>query len=120
MGTVQRRQMLGEQPRHLPAPVGQGNARRLGAACTAAFRSACCAVLRAGGPKIFGDKAAELAKWWAQSASLAHPVQYFPAYTFMNDELARVFDLAFHKKATAKDALDEAQKNVDEEIKKTG
>jgi maltose-binding protein MalE len=90
-----------------------------GAACTAAFSSACCAVLRAGGPKILGDKAAELAKWWAQSASLAHPVQNFPAYSFMNDELARVFDLAFHKKATAKDALDEAQKNVDEEIKKT-
>ena len=77
-------------------------------------------VVRTEWPKIFGDKAADLAKWWAQSASLAHPVQNFPAYSFMNDELARVFDLAFHKKATAKDALDEAQKNVDEEIKKTG
>ncbi|MCL6430866.1 MAG: hypothetical protein K6V36_08390 [Anaerolineae bacterium] len=46
-------------------------------------------------------------------------MENFPAYSFMNAELQRVFDLAFHKQMTAKEALDEAQATVAEEIAKT-
>ena len=45
-------------------------------------------------------------------------VENFPAYGFMNDELMRVFDLAFHKQMTAEEALAEAQKNVEAEMDK--
>lgn len=76
-------------------------------------------VVRSDWPDIFGDKAAEIAKWWALSAQKARPVENFPAYSFMNAELQRVFDLAFHKQMTAKEALDEAQATVAEEIAKT-
>ena len=76
-------------------------------------------VVRSDWPDIFGDRAAEIAKWWALSAAKAKPVENFPAYSYMNDELARVFDLAFHKQMTAKEALAEAQKNVAEEMAKT-
>jgi len=75
-------------------------------------------VVRPDWPDIFGDKAQEVAKWWAQSAGLAKAVQNFPAYNFMNTELWRVADLAFHKQMTAQQALDEAQKNVEEEMNK--
>jgi ABC-type glycerol-3-phosphate transport system substrate-binding protein len=72
-------------------------------------------IVRSDWPDIFGDKAAELSKWWAQSAELARPVENFPAYGFMVNELNRVHDLAIHKKMTAAEALAEAQKNVVEE-----
>jgi len=75
-------------------------------------------VVREDWPDIFGDRAAEIAKWWAQAAVLAKPVQHFPAYAFMNDELARVFDLAIHKQMTVQEALDEAQANTLEEMDK--
>ena len=75
-------------------------------------------VVRSDWPDIFGDDAAEIAKWWALSAQKAKAVENFPAYTYMNDELWRVFDLAFHKQMTAQEALVEAQANVEEEMKK--
>ena len=69
-------------------------------------------IVRSDWPAIFGDKAAEVSKWWAQTGTLTRPVENFPAYGYMNNELARVFDLAIHKQMTAAEALAEAQKNV--------
>lgn len=75
-------------------------------------------VVRAEWPDIFGDKAAEVAKMWAEWADKSRPVENFPAYGFMVNELWRVFDLAFHKQMTAAEALAEAQRTVDEEMDK--
>jgi ABC-type glycerol-3-phosphate transport system substrate-binding protein len=75
-------------------------------------------IVRSDWPDIFGDKAAELSKWWAQAAALTKPVENFPAYGYMNDELKRVYDLALHKQMTAAEALAEAQKNVQGEMDK--
>ena len=72
-------------------------------------------IVRSDWPEIFGDKAAELSKWWALAAEHSRPVENFPAYGFMVNELNRVFDLAIHKKMTAEEALAEAQKNVEAE-----
>jgi len=55
---------------------------------------------------------------WAEAAALSRPVENFPAYGFMNDELLRVFDLAVHKQITAQEALAEAQANVEAEMDK--
>ncbi len=75
-------------------------------------------IVRADWPSIFGDKAGEVAKWWAEQASSSKAVENFPAYGFMRDELARVMDLALHKQMTAGDALAEAQKTVSAEADK--
>jgi ABC-type glycerol-3-phosphate transport system substrate-binding protein len=75
-------------------------------------------VVRSDWPDIFGDKAAEISKWWAESAELSRPVENFPAYQYMADELNRVFDLAIHKEITAEEALAEAQVNVEAEMDK--
>ena len=75
-------------------------------------------IVRSDWPEIFGDKAAEVSKWWAQAAALTRPVENTPVYGFMNDELRRVFDLAIHKQMTASEALAEAQTNVQAEMDK--
>jgi len=75
-------------------------------------------IVRSDWPEIFGDKAAELSKWWAEAAALTKPVENTPVYGFMNDELRRVFDLAIHKQITAEEALAEAQQNVEAENEK--
>lgn len=75
-------------------------------------------VVRSDWPDIFGDRAAEVSKMWAESAELSKVVENFPAYAFMNDELHRVFDLAIHGQMTAEEALAEAQANVDLEMDK--
>jgi multiple sugar transport system substrate-binding protein len=77
-------------------------------------------VVREDWPDIFGsyDEAAEVSKWWAEQMIKSRPVENTPVYGFMNDEVRRVFDLAFHKEMTAAEALQEAQQNVLEEMDK--
>jgi len=75
-------------------------------------------IVRSDWPEIFGEKAAELSKWWAQAAALSRAVENFPAYGYMVDELRRVMDLAIHRQMTAEEALAEAQRNVEAEMEK--
>ena len=66
-------------------------------------------VLRDDWPDIFGDKAAEISKWWAESLGKSGAVNNLPSYQFIQSELVRVFDLALHKQVTPEEALNEAQ-----------
>jgi len=77
-----------------------------------------CRISQCGSPKpewleIWGEQDGTLiAKWWEQSLTKACPVENFPSYTYLNDELARVFELVLHKQVSIEDGLAEVETNV--------
>ncbi len=59
-----------------------------------------------------------IATWWEQGLKDAGPVEDFPSYSLMNDELRRVFELVLHKQVTVEEGLAEVQANVQADMEK--
>jgi len=67
--------------------------------------------------QAFGEEwGQKIALWWEQSLQKACFVENFPSYSYMNDELMRVFELVLHKQTSVEDGLKEVQANVEADM----
>ncbi len=81
-----------------------------------------CCMSQAGAVKpeweeVFGAEwGQKIATWWEQGLKDACVVENFPSYSYMNDELQRVFELVLHKLVTVEAGLAEVQANVEADM----